>query len=34
VLSHNIFEIDPMDILVARVEMTIFDGEVVYQRGD
>jgi predicted amidohydrolase YtcJ len=33
VLSHNIFVIDPMDILDARVEMTIFDGEVVYQRG-
>jgi predicted amidohydrolase YtcJ len=34
VLSHNIFEMEPMDILAARVEMTVFDGEVVYQRGD
>lgn len=31
VLSHDIFTINPMDILQVCVEMTIFDGEVVYQ---
>jgi hypothetical protein len=30
VLSHDIFFIDPMEILGMRVEMTIFDGRVVY----
>jgi predicted amidohydrolase YtcJ len=30
VLSHDIFIIDPMEILGMRVEMTIFDGRVVY----
>jgi predicted amidohydrolase YtcJ len=33
VLSHDIFEMEPMDILAALVEMTLFDGEVVYERG-
>jgi predicted amidohydrolase YtcJ len=31
VLSHDIFEIDPMDILDTRVEMTVFDGQIVYR---
>jgi predicted amidohydrolase YtcJ len=30
VLSHDIFAISPMDILEARVELTIFDGRIVY----
>ncbi len=30
VLSQDIFRIDPMAILESRVEMTIFDGQVVY----
>jgi predicted amidohydrolase YtcJ len=32
VLDHDIYSVDPMDIGAARVEMTIFDGRVVYQR--
>jgi predicted amidohydrolase YtcJ len=31
VLSHDIFRVEPMSILDARVEMTIFDGRIVYQ---
>jgi hypothetical protein len=31
VLSHDIFDIDPMDILETRVEMTVFDGKIVYE---
>ncbi len=31
VLSHDIFDIEPMEILHARVEMTILDGRIVYQ---
>lgn len=32
VLSDDIFSIDPVAIAKARVEMTIFDGRVVYER--
>lgn len=32
VLSHNLFEIDPADIPAAKVEATIFAGEVVFER--
>ena len=31
VLDRDIFEVDPMEIADARVEMTIFDGRIVYQ---
>ncbi len=31
VLDRNIFEIDPMEIADTRVEMTIFDGRIVYR---
>ncbi len=33
VLSHDIFELDPMAILDTRVEMTVFDGDIVHQRS-
>ena len=32
VLSHDIFSIDPVAIRDARVDMTIFDGKVVFER--
>jgi predicted amidohydrolase YtcJ len=32
VLDHNIFEINPMEIHDTMVDITIFDGKVVYQR--
>jgi predicted amidohydrolase YtcJ len=32
VLSHDIFEIEPMEILEARVEITVLGGRVVYER--
>jgi hypothetical protein len=32
VLSRNIFEIDPVEIADAEVDLTIFDGNVVFQR--
>jgi predicted amidohydrolase YtcJ len=32
VLSHNIFQIDPMEILDTRVDMTVFGGRVVHER--
>jgi hypothetical protein len=32
VLSQDIFKIDPAEIANARVEMTIFDGKVIYER--
>lgn len=32
VLDQNLFEIDPAAILDTRVEMTLLDGELVYQR--
>ena len=31
VLDRDIFEVDPMEIVDARVEMTIFDGRIVYR---
>jgi hypothetical protein len=33
VIDRNIYDIDPMDIIHASVDMTIFDGRIVYQRG-
>jgi predicted amidohydrolase YtcJ len=32
VLSEDIFHIDPVEIAKTRVEMTVFDGTVIYQR--
>jgi predicted amidohydrolase YtcJ len=32
VLDHNIFEVNPMEIHDTMVDITIFDGKVVYQR--
>jgi hypothetical protein len=32
VLSHDLFAIDPVAIRDARVEMTVFDGRVVFER--
>lgn len=34
VLDQNLLEIDPRDILKTEVEMTIVDGEIVFQRGE
>jgi predicted amidohydrolase YtcJ len=34
VYDHNLFEIDPYEISEALVDLTIFDGHVVYRRGD
>ena len=34
VCDLNLLEIDPRDILNMNVEMTIVDGEIVYQRGE
>ena len=31
VLDRDIFQVDPMEIAEARVEMTVFDGRVVYR---
>jgi len=31
VLSHDIFDIDPMEILDTRVKMTVFDGRIVHR---
>jgi hypothetical protein len=31
VLDRDIFQEDPMEIADARVEMTVFDGRIVYQ---
>ncbi|MFO8090710.1 MAG: amidohydrolase [Desulfatiglandaceae bacterium] len=33
VLDRDIFTIDPMEIIDTKVEMTIFDGAIVYRRG-
>ena len=33
VLDHNIFEVDPMQIHDTQVDITIFDGKIVYRRG-
>ena len=32
VLSEDIFHIDPVEVAKTRVEMTVFDGRVIYQR--
>jgi predicted amidohydrolase YtcJ len=32
VLTHDIFQIDPMGILQARAEITVLDGRIVYER--
>jgi predicted amidohydrolase YtcJ len=34
VLDRDIYTIDPMEILDARVDLTIFDGRIVYRRED
>jgi predicted amidohydrolase YtcJ len=34
VLDQNIFDVDPMQIHDTRVDMTIFDGKVVYHRNN
>ncbi|MCP4358421.1 MAG: amidohydrolase family protein, partial [Chloroflexi bacterium] len=31
-LSQNLFEIDPVDIADTEVEMTVFAGQVVFER--
>ena len=33
ILSQDIFQIDPMEILNTRVEMTLFDGRIVCRHG-
>jgi predicted amidohydrolase YtcJ len=33
VLSHDLFSIDPMEILQVKVEMTVVDGRIVYDRA-
>jgi predicted amidohydrolase YtcJ len=33
ILNQNIFEIDPMEIAETQVDLTLFDGRVVYARG-
>lgn len=33
VLDKDIFTIDPMEIVETRVDMTLFDGEIVFNRG-
>ena len=32
VLDRNIFTLDPMDIPCAQVDLTLFDGRIVYRR--
>lgn len=32
VIDRNLFEIDPMDIRFAKVDMTMFDGKIVFER--
>ena len=34
VLSDDIFTIDPVKIWNVMVDMTVFDGKIVYQRGE
>ena len=34
ILEKNIYTIDPMEIADTKVDMTIFDGRIVYQRFD
>ena len=31
ILDRDIFQVDPMEIADTRVEMTIFDGRIVYR---
>jgi predicted amidohydrolase YtcJ len=33
ILDRDIFQTDPMEIADTRVEMTLFDGEIVFRRG-
>ncbi len=33
ILDRDIFQIDPMEIADTQVDMTLFDGEIVFQRG-
>ncbi len=33
VLDRNIFTVDPMEIIETKVDMTVFDGKIVYKRG-
>jgi predicted amidohydrolase YtcJ len=33
ILSRDIFQMDPMEIADTRVDMTLFDGEIVFRRG-
>jgi predicted amidohydrolase YtcJ len=33
VLSHDLFSVDPMEIVQVQVEMTVFDGRIVYDRS-
>jgi predicted amidohydrolase YtcJ len=33
VLNQDIFKIDPMEIADTLVDMTLFDGEIVFGRG-
>ena len=32
VLNRNIFEVDPMEIIETQVDVTLFDGQIVYTR--
>jgi predicted amidohydrolase YtcJ len=32
VLEKDIYTIDPMEIADTKIDMTIFDGQIVYQR--
>jgi predicted amidohydrolase YtcJ len=34
VLDRDIYTIDPMEILDARVDLTVFDGRIVYRREE
>ena len=34
VLNRNLFDIDPYEISDAYVTMTLFDGQIVYQRTE
>ena len=34
VYDRNLFEVDPYEISEALVQVTIFDGRVVYRHGD
>jgi predicted amidohydrolase YtcJ len=32
ILERDIFTIDPLEIADTKIDMTIFDGQIVYQR--